>query len=184
MRKTLLALALVALGPTAFGAIYKHVDEKGRITYSDQPPHTDAKTVELAPTNTVKTVKPAPAPTPAKASATPAAVSYRSVSLNGPEDGTQLRNPDGPVTVGVSSDPPLQPGHRYVILHNGQPANGEASTLVIPAIERGTHTFTGQVVDASGKVLIQSETRKLHVHRVSQLTNPGRPRPTPHAQKK
>jgi hypothetical protein len=60
--RSLLTLALLVAALPVWGAVYKWVDESGKVHYSDQPPPTQgAKKAE-----TIRTPKPAPA-TPAAA---------------------------------------------------------------------------------------------------------------------
>ena len=50
MKRLIIALALITLSASAFGKIYKWVDENGKVHYSDSPPPGDtAKQVELPP---------------------------------------------------------------------------------------------------------------------------------------
>lgn len=171
MKLLLPALLLCAVSASA-AEIYRHVDEQGRVTYTDQPTDS-AHPVALEPLNTLPA-----ATTPAAASGQKAPgvpfTGYQSLALTGVENGAVLRNPTAPVTLSTRMQPQLQPGHSLLIQHNGRTANTDnASSITVPDIERGSHTFRAEVLDADGQVLIQSYELTIHVHRASALRRPG-----------
>ena len=51
MRARWLLLLAWAAGTPAVAELYKHVDEAGRVTYSDKPRHPDAQVITLPPPN-------------------------------------------------------------------------------------------------------------------------------------
>ena len=51
MRARWLLLLAWAAGTPAVAELYKHVDEAGRVTYSDKPRHPDAQAITLPPPN-------------------------------------------------------------------------------------------------------------------------------------
>ncbi|MFP5382564.1 MAG: DUF4124 domain-containing protein [Gammaproteobacteria bacterium] len=165
-------LLLFAVSSTA-AEIYRHVDAQGRITYTDQPTDS-AEPVALEPLNTLPaTANPAATTGQHMAPGTPF-TGYQSLVLTGVENGAILRNPTAPVTLGTRMQPQLQPGHSLLIHHNGHQANTDnVSSITVPDIERGSHTFRAEVLDADGQVLIQSYDLTIHVHRASALRRPG-----------
>lgn len=171
MRTAPLALGLLALlaAPFAPAGIYKHVDADGKVTFTDQPPH-DAQAVDLPPANVLNLGPQAatPAENPPDEPAPTGPVPYASLVVDGPT-GT-LTNPTDAVSVGATSEPALQEGHRMVLLHNGREANTEGgSTVTIPWIERGEHTFVAEIRDSAGTVLIRSKPHVFVVFRPSVL---------------
>lgn len=164
-------LLLFAVSSTA-AEIYRHVDAQGRVTYTDQP--TDStQPVALEPLNTLPATA-MPAATTGQTAPGALFAGYQSLVLTGVENGAVVRNPTAPITVGTRLQPGLQPGHSLLIHHNGQPANTDnASSITVPEIERGSHTFRAEVLDADGQVLIQTYELTIHVHRASVLLRPG-----------
>lgn len=164
---------LLAVAP-AFAEIYRHRDANGNVVFTDQPPE-DAEAVELGPVNTVPG---APAAQKTPAPATTPALAYGRLEITGIRNDDVLRNPDAPLLVRATPDVPLQSGHQLVYLRNGQVLDTRNSPVLIidgPALERGSHTFTAEIRDAEGQVLIASEPLTLHVHRTT--VPPARVRP-------
>lgn len=169
MRTTPLVLGLAVLlaAPVLQAGIYRHVDADGKVSYTDQPP-ADAESVDLPPANVLEMgIRPAPVPENPPEKAVPAGpVPYTSLVVDGPT-GT-LSNPTDPVSIGAISEPPLQEGHRLVLLHNGAEAKGDGSgMLTFPWIDRGEHTFIAEIRDAAGKLLIRSQPHVFVVFRSS-----------------
>lgn len=170
--------ALLLLPLAADAQVYRHVDASGKVTFTDRPP-TEAEPVALPPVNALplgprastareeggEEAPPAPA----------AVVPYTSLVVTGFDPDTVLRDPAGGIGVQAQATPPLQPGHRLVLSHNGQPADGDS--LYVETLERGTHSFVAEIIDEeTGAVLIRSQPLQLHVHRTSVLhrNHPGR----------
>lgn len=171
--KLLLTTILFLVTASSMAAeIYRHVDAQGRVTYTDQPTE-NTEPVALDPLNTL----PATAAPAAKAGPRPPGTpfaGYQSLVLTGVENGAVLRNPTAPVTLGARMQPQLQPGHSLLIHHNGRQVNADnASSITVPDIERGSHTFRAEVLDADGQMLIQTYDLTIHVHRTSALSRPG-----------
>lgn len=156
------ALLLVILLPatSAAGAIYRHVDARGNVVFTDQPPEEGAEEVVLPKLNQV----PGERPDEQKTAAPPAFAGYKSLTITGLEDGAVLRDPTVPVSVNVVPQPALRDGDRIVVRHNGEVVDS-AGFYQIPAIERGTHTFGAEIVDADGKVMITASDVTIHVFR-------------------
>lgn len=178
MRHLFIAGILLLPGTVA-AEIYRHVDAQGRITYTDQAPEAGSPLV-LEPINTVPgRNKPrnevAPARPPAAGSAaSPAFTGYESLAVTGAANGSVLRNPGEPLTISAHAVPGLRPGHKLILRHNGTPANDDGSaTATFTALDRGSHSFTAEIVDGTGNVLIQSFPATIQVHRHSAI-KPGR----------
>lgn len=171
MKLLLPALLLLAVSSTA-AEIYRHVDAQGRVTYTDQPTG-NTEPVALDPLNTLPATA-MPAAKPGQNTPGTPFAGYQSLTLTGVENDAILRNPTQPIIVGARLQPGLQPGHSLLIHHNGQPANiDNASSITVPDIARGSHTFRAEVLDADGQVLIQTYDLTIHVHHTSALLRPG-----------
>lgn len=173
-------------GPV-IGTIYRHVDANGKVVFTDQPPGNaqNLETVILPPVNAVKLEqRTLSRPENVEGSAgrearnkAAVAAGYQSLGINGFEDGTVLRNPEGGIVVSAAPVPALFPGDRLVIRYNGQTIDGD--TYSLPTLERGTHTFSAAIL-REGQVLIESPAISMTVLRTTvkdQATN--KPTPTP-----
>lgn len=131
--------------------VYKWVDAQGVTHYSDQP-HPDAKTVDVAPVQTYHS--PAPANTSSSASsASPAGPGYTTCALVRPENDEVFLN-TSTITARLRLEPQLRQGDTVSVAIDGKrvPNQPTAGTeFVIADVERGTHTMTVTVYDATGK---------------------------------
>lgn len=155
-RLTAVFLAFLAVSSmVAADPLYKWVDEKGNVHYSDKP-HPGAKQITLpkaatfVPPNTVKltpTGSDAPhsaTPDSATAPETGAAAAYTSISVTAPADQSTIWNTDS-VTVSVSVAPPLRPGDSVSITLDGKTQVVEGTSASFDGLERGPHTASAMV---------------------------------------
>ena len=186
--KWLPILLMVLASAGVHAAVYKSINEKGEVVYSDQPtPNAKRMKLPELPTYT-------PPPLPSFSAGSPeskpvAASPYKSVRIAVPENDATIRDNQGVVRVEVALDPPLmtQQGHKIQFYLNGEPhgmAVGTAS-ISFSNLDRGTYTLTASVVNAEGAVLSSAEPVDFHLHRESVL-NPNsplfaKPKPTPKA---
>ncbi len=160
-------------------AVYKWVDSKGVVHFSDKP-HPDAEKIELPEAQTYSL----PAPTadasdepesnaasvveavPLQAEA-PKLPVYSNVSIIQPADQETIRDNQGYVSVIVQLEPELQAGDKLQLLINGEPRGAPQATTVfaLSGIERGSHTIVVNVIDAKGQVLRTSNTVTIYMHR-------------------
>ncbi|WP_244913059.1 DUF4124 domain-containing protein [Methylophaga nitratireducenticrescens] len=181
----LILVMLLGLG-TAVAAedIYRWVDDNGNQVYSDQPGENgeNAEKIELQQPMTYSPVQ-IPEVTDAasdeeqeKSDNTDAVPNYK-VAIVAPEDDVGLRVNNGNVTVNLQAFPALNPerGDLIQLYLDGLPAGMPMAQLsfMLENLDRGTHTLSAKVLNASGEVLAQSETITFHLQRTS-LLNPGR----------
>ncbi len=166
-------------------AIYKWVDEKGAVHFSDQV-KPGAEAVELKPA-TVFT--PAPIPTsqsdqkpPAPETPSSVAVVYEQVSISKPANEETIHSNGGQVIVAFSSTPDLAKGDRYKLLFDGQEVSSEGENnlplMELQNVDRGTHTLQVEIVDQSGKTLVSSE-KSIFFLRSQSILFPNRANPKP-----
>lgn len=154
--------------------LYKWVDEQGKVHYSDQP-RPGAERVELAPLTTFEAAPVAPPRNPYYDEPPPAGSAYTAVSVLQPTADQVIWAGEGPVTFAVGVSPALQAGDRVVIYLDGAQLPGTPMTgtsLTVPRLDRGTHTVTAAVIDASGRVLIQSSPVTFHYRQPSKRKPP------------
>ncbi|XID75603.1 DUF4124 domain-containing protein [Alkanindiges sp. WGS2144] len=159
LNKKLLAFAVLAtlISTGAQAAIYKSVDAQGNVVYSDSP-SKDAKTVDLPPLAIVPSLS---AEQIAQANATqrtkPAAINYQ-LSFAQPTADQVVRKPE-PVSVSVDIRPALANGDVVTILLDGTViANSNAASVSTEALDRGAHSISARITNATGKVVSETST--------------------------
>ena len=181
----LILVMLLGLG-TAVAAedIYRWVDDNGNQVYSDQPGENaeNAEKVELqqpmtySPVQIPEVTDSASAEEQETADNTEAAPNYK-VSIVAPEDDAGIRVNNGNVTVNLQVVPTLNPerGDLIQLFLDGLPSGMPMPQLsfILENLDRGTHTVSANVLNASGEILAQSETITFHLQRTS-LQQPGR----------
>lgn len=177
MRIILLLLGILTVFP-AMGDVYRSVDEDGNIIFTDKP-SPDAEKVEI---NEVQTIDPGNTPrfnyTPPKKSQD--ATVYKNITITSPANDETLSANEGNVSVSVSVEPRLFPGHTIVLYLDGSPAGEGSGQFNLTNLDRGTHTLVAAVKDQSGKEFIKSESVSFTVQRHSILHKPstvGKPPP-------
>ena len=166
----LLALFLVFICVTANAEIYRRTGPDGQVYFSDQP-GPDAERVDLAPAQTINLP-----PVPERAGdmtseQQDAAVAYTEFFVASPTAEQGVRANDGNVTVHLSLQPALQPGHAIVLNVDGE--DGEASNsgsmlmVELNNLSRGQHTVMATVVDGEGNELIRTDPVNFFVLRAA-----------------
>ncbi len=160
--------------------VYKIVDERGRVTYTDQLPPDDQKheTVELEPINTQPPVEPRREPIfVPNEDRNEEQVNYL-LALSSPANETHVPPGQRDLRLAAQVSPALRAGHRIQFTMNGQPL-GQASQVtshLIKEIHRGEHRLAVQILDERGRVLTTSDPVTVYVHRPS-LNSPNRRAP-------
>lgn len=162
--KSLRLIAVIAAflfaAPLFAQSIYRWVDDNGVVHFSDTP-REGAEEVELAPVQTFSA--PAKRRSPAAEAAAqpePAGELYDSFEIVSPTEEETIWNTGGVITVSVSPQPALQPGHSLAIYYNGQQINEDqprATSVQLSEVYRGTHTISAEIRSASGSVLKRAE---------------------------
>jgi hypothetical protein len=171
MRKWLMWLsALAATGAVAAPA-WTWVDENGTVHFSDRPA-PGARQVEISGAQSFRTQEPARAPRVLMPRETPAAP-YQRVEIVSPAEQETLWNIGTMLNVQTSFVPPLQPGHRYDLVLDGQRrnVNTASASVTLPDVFRGEHTLEVVVLDG-GREIMRSPPRTFYVQQTSAL-NPN-----------
>lgn len=175
MRKLLLALALIPAVAFAQGAappaqpakpaakkpeVYKWVDDKGVVHYTDKPPSDNATPAALPPLQTYKR-----GTTPDLRKFSSSGSASKPITNVGPQ--VQLVTPareetfhERTVPVAVMVTPPLDPDYKLVYYLDGS-AQGSPTTdtsYALTEVERGEHSVSVAVVDSSGTELSRSSS--------------------------
>jgi hypothetical protein len=161
-----LIVLLVLASATAVAQVYQRIGPDGEVHLSDQP-GPDAQPIDLRPAQTV-TLPPLPARGSRSAQAGEGAAKpageatpgYTAFTVSSPTDGEGVRANDGNVTVRLSLEPALSPGHAIWLHLDGE--DGEQtqtrSSLDFPLtnLSRGRHTVEASVRDANGAVVMRA----------------------------
>lgn len=143
---------------TVSAEIYRGVDSKGNVFYSDQP-FEAAEKFKPAAISIVDSSKAKPANDETKKDA--ADFKYTKFDIVSPVPDQVIRNePD--ISVNLQIAPPLnvEQGHSVWLTMDGKPLvkNSQSMALKIGRVDRGAHQFQAQVKDGSGKIVARTRT--------------------------
>ena len=171
-------LLLICLAPAATLAdVYKHVDEDGNVTYTDEPREGAERLESVEPRSTYESR----APSRQQRRAAPAAddqqdtSAYAQVRIIQPEDQGTVRDNQGHVDARVALEPNLREGHAVQFVLDGEPrgAPARSTSQRLTEVHRGEHRLQARVVDGAGNTLAESEPVTFYMHQASRLM-PGR----------
>lgn len=150
--------------PTNSGGVYKWVDEKGVVHYTDKPPADNARPAKLPPLQTYKggtnpSLGKFDRPVPGKAT------NLAQIDVVTPAREETFRGGERTVPVAVVVTPPLAQGQRLIYLLDGTPQNTPTpdTSFALTNVDRGTHTVSVSLVDESGNVLANSTGVTFHM---------------------
>ncbi len=166
----LLTTLILATTSTLLSAqVYKHVDEEGNVTYSDEPQKKGDQPISLPEPTTIKIV-PAPksSASGSKKSAKEKTINYDAVEIVSPTNDEAIRSNSGDITIQISSSPALQGGHLYVVVVDGaKTQESAASSVTLTNLNRGSHTALIQIQDEKEQTLATSAPVTFHLLRAS-----------------
>ena len=171
MRKWLILFSALAGTAASAAPAWTWVDENGTVHFSDRPV-PGARQVEISGAQSFVTQAPTVTPRalmPGDAANAP----YESVTIVSPAEQETLWNIGAMLDVRTSFVPPLQPGHRYDLVLDGQRRNVNtmSTSVVLPDVFRGEHTLQVVVLDG-GREIMRSPPRTFFVQQTSAL-NPN-----------
>ena len=164
---TLLLIFLLNCAPVTqvSAGVYKRVNPDGSVEFTDVPEEIGEKPIEVAPSSSYS-----PPPQPQSTASEPAVketeFSYESVSITGPANDATIRDNEGNISISVESKPGLRKDHHYLLKMDGKPVGeGSSRTFSLNNVDRGSHNFIVQILDQDKKVLIESKSVVVHLHR-------------------
>jgi hypothetical protein len=178
-------LILLLLAGSAHADVYKSTNAAGEVVYSDKP--TKGAEVMEMPALPTYTAPPVAEPVAGSKESAEKAV-YGELVFVKPEDDATIRNNQGIINAELKLTPALRnrSNHRVQFYIDGEPYGEPVSSIrtTMSNVDRGEHTLTASVVDASGEAIISSDPVIVHLHRETinnpnNPNNPNRPRPTP-----
>lgn len=174
-QRCILALALLFSAASTSAQVYKHVDEHGNVTFSDEP-RIGAESIQVAPVTTITLPKPVHSQPGRNSNQTrdmsPSAL-YQRIGFDAPSNEEAFHSGSGDVTFSVSSQPALARSHKFEVSVNGQPIGQNAQGIFsLTNMDRGTHQASVAVVNSQGQIVQSGETITFTLHRPSALRRP------------
>jgi hypothetical protein len=171
------SILLCAVALTAGAAeIWRWKDANGVVHYSDQPrPGAERISAGSPAPGSVALPDVVAQPDEANESLGQQSQAYTSCAVVSPADDENFQGVQA-VSVQLSVEPQLQPGHRIQLLVNGAalpewPA--AATSYTLPEVFRGSHTLSARVLDARGRPVCSGPSITFHIRQQS-LIRPGR----------
>lgn len=184
--RALIVMLSVLLASTAIAndKVYKWVDDKGVIHYTDKPPTENAKPVRLPPLQTYKSGTVPPLNKFEKSTVKGAGNAAQILVVTPSHDET-FRGGERVVPVAVQVTPQLAEGQKLIYLLDGTPASPPTTdtAFALTEVDRGSHIVSVSLVDESGEVIASSPGVQFHMKppiakQGGQAANPNSPRPT------
>ncbi|MFO7603482.1 MAG: DUF4124 domain-containing protein [Gammaproteobacteria bacterium] len=180
-----LCLLALCLPAAQAETVYRSVDDKGVVEFSDQS-RQDAEEIKLQNVPTV-TLKKADRPAVQPASPTSQAQTTTvQIQVIRPAMQETIHSNPGDVSVvlqlaGSRSGEALRPGEKILISLNGQTvAETDSTSVELNNIDRGTHQLQARLTDATGQTLAESPVVEFYMRRFSKLfKKPANPVKTP-----
>ena len=170
MRYLILLLTLFSIPCSA--AVYKQIDEKGNVIYTDVPKKESEKPHKVAPITTMPSRPGAESHsenrearrTKAKTQKKQQSKSY-SLKISSPSNDQAIRANDGAISLAATVTPGPGASHQVVFLLDGsEVAKGSATQVTVNNVPRGTHTVQVQLID-DGNIVTTSDSITFHVLR-------------------
>lgn len=169
MKHWFLILSLLA-GSAQAATVYRWVDEDGKVHYSDSP-RPGAERIELRKPNVYSAPKNLPK-IESETETDPGAdeTIYQRFSITSPEPDSAFWDNQGNFMLRLALEPGLDAaaGHRIRVYLDGEP-QGTTRNLQwrFTGVNRGTHSVSAEVIDASGEGVIRTESVSFHLHQQS-----------------
>lgn len=163
-------------GGNSQAEIYTCKDAKGNTVYTDSPDGcANAEEVEVDTLPTLIPTKPLANSNSSRSTKKEEDKNpYTELVITSPSNEDTIRDNQGNLTINFRAAPGLQArkGHKYVVTVNGAEVYSGTSTITaLKNVDRGTHTISVMVVDASGNTKISATPVKVTLQRYSALQN-------------
>lgn len=171
-------IAPVDAAPAASAAtgrtVYKSLDSKGMVTFTDTPPvGRPSEAIVVQSANTM----------PIGVSGGDGVVSKEkkeqvnyTVTITSPTNDQFFGQEVDSVILNAELVPELRDGSTFQLYYDGKPVGGGGMSYTVTELYRGTHTVEAKVFDNKKKLLKAAEKVQFHVRRISQLL-PQRAKP-------
>ena len=173
MQRLFLIMLLVACA-TASADVFRRIGPDGEVYFSDTP-SPGAQRVDVGPAQTVTlkpvTRRPAAAKPGSARAAGDDAFSYAQFEIVKPSYDQGVRANGGYLTIYMSLQPALRPGHTIELLVDGEDGgriySGEALNVNLGDMSRGRHTVAARVKNQRGETMIETGPVGFYVLRVA-----------------
>jgi hypothetical protein len=174
--KWLMLLMMVCFCANAYGQIYKIVDKDGNVTYTDQAPGDGSKPMDLPELSVVTTDYEADQTSAAQAVPDPALAEeeenspkalrklYSDFHISRPAAEETFWGTENTVVVAWESSQPLKDGMSVRFSIDGVAQNASTENMLGITLDRGSHTVSAALFDASGRSIMTTETITFYVH--------------------
>jgi len=166
---------LLVLGFSSHAGLYKGLDAKGNVVYSDKP-FDNAEIMTPPPISVVDALKIKPKPVAEKEDTEEKETKYTRFSISSPKNDQTIWN-ESQLVVTTKLTPALNTtlGHTTWLIMDGKALikKSQSTSLLIGRADRGTHTIQVQIRDKKGKIL--KRTKSITVY----IKNTVVPRPSP-----
>ncbi|SMF22297.1 protein of unknown function [Alteromonadaceae bacterium Bs31] len=151
-------LLLLATSPFSLAEkVYKHVDEDGNVTYSDEPPTKNAKQIQVPSINTVPAIEipeAAEAEVAEEEETDPAAITPYNLRIASPKDEYQVGPAEQIISVLLLTDKNLEDRHFFQLLIDGevyeQASKSNSININVRRSLQGRRLITAAIVDENG----------------------------------
>ncbi len=152
--------------------VFKWIDAKGVIHYSDQP-HPNSQRLEISGAQTFSAPPvPLTPSAPATPEAQPSGPAYQSCAIAQPADQQMLMNAYH-ATVVVQTSPSLRQGNDILLFVDGKQIRGSGTSFTFPVF-RGQHSVQAVIEDSTGQIVCETSKVTFYVHQPS-VQNPHNP---------
>ena len=158
-----------AAPPATGKLVYKSIDSKGQITFTDSPPAgRPSEAIKVKAANTM----------PVRMSAPEGEISGQdekkkeyTVEITSPANDELFGQDTESVTIAAQLSPGLQDGDTFQLYYDGKPVGGGETAYTVTELYRGTHTVEAKVFDGKKKLLKAASPVQFTVRRTSALNN-------------
>lgn len=168
----LVTLTVIIHSGVLTAQVYKQVDEKGNVTYSDAPQKKGDQPISLPEPTTIKITPPPKSATGEGDESSKAiqnqSVKYESVQIVTPANDAAIRSNSGDITLKINSTPALKANHLYAVFLDGTKVQeSAAASVTLNNLNRGSHTVIVHIYDENEQTLATSSPITFHLLRAS-----------------
>ena len=172
MRILPLLVCLVTAGPAVAETVYKHTQPDGTVVYSDRPTEgaEEIRLPEIQFYTAPQMDADALSRGRSREGAEDTGQGYDSVRIASPADDETVRDNGGNVSISLSLEPSLRPGHTIDIRMDGTSiGRGTGTSVALTNVDRGSHTVQAVILDENGREIASTGTITFHLRRVTKL---------------
>ena len=172
--KSLLLVVTLLAAVSVQAEVYKWVDDKGAIVYSDTP-QKGAEKMELPEVDTYEGADEGASDNlpvfTSEGSTAGDAPAYKSFVIKQPVNNLTIRDNTGTIVVTFKSVPDLRGGDEVVITLGENTVRVAATAHTFTGIERGEHIIRAHIEDSEGNTVSPTAQSKVHLKKTSVIQN-------------